>query len=614
MPKFNIEDYKAYKLEKKLSLPYIPKYELIETKDRAEEVRDILLQQTTLGLDIETTGLDPHTCEILLCQIATPNFCYILNCSKVSLVVWKPILENKNIVKVSHNAKFEYKFLKRHVDSFTTPMFCTMLAERILTSGTGQKADLQYVVNKYLGIHLDKDIRKNFVNRPRDIFTEEELAYAANDALILHPVCDIQIDMLQRDELINTALLEFNTMPAVAEIELKGCLLDEEKWRSLIEKAREKRSVIEKHLQELLKPACPQLDIWGNSTINLGSQQQILKALQKLGLDIESTGEKILAMSRTKETEALLEWRRWNTVVVRYGEKFLAKINKNTGRIHPEFNQLGTDTGRFSSEDPNGQQVPRYDPNDPDSLNFRSCFISAPKKVIGAFDFSQEELRIAAELSGDSAMMSAFVNKLDIHARAASFIFGIPLDKVTKEQRNTAKTTVFALLYGAGAYRIAGELKVSEQRAEEIINNFFKAYPGVKDYLRLTGNAAIKDGFSKTVAGRKRYYEIPSVDDLNYDKKIAAAQRESKNCRIQGSGADVMKQALCNFFYACKEKGYDDANIILIVHDEIVCEAREDQADGVFALLKKSMIEGFQYFFKRVPIEVDGKVNTYWEH
>lgn len=593
------------------TLPYTPVFELIETEERAKEAVKELSEFNVLAVDTETTGLDPFMSKLLLIQIATPNKCYILNCARVYPSVWNEILENKSILKIMQNASFDYKFLKVHAAGVSTgPVFDTMLAERLITVGLQRKTSLKYMANKYLGMDLDKEIRKGFVGAYRDKFSRSELMYAANDALILHEIYNRHIDMLQRDGLITAALLEFNTVIPIAEMELNGCLIDQTKWRTLLEVAKKNKIEAEDAIQKILLPICDQLTIFGHSTVNIASQKQLLHHLHKLGIKIGATDEQTLKGVDHPVAKLLLAWRGWNKVITSYGERFLSKINKKTGRLHANFNQARADTGRMSSSSPNLQQIPQSS----EEIDFRRCFISSQGYKLVTADFSQQELRIIAELSGDESFLSAYKNDEDIHTATAIRIWGgTPKQVKENGKRDIAKTVNFLMCYGGSAHTLSVRLEIDELEAEKIIEEYFKTYPKLKDYILKAGHFAVENGYSMTVSGRRRYYSIPSLDDEKYRQKIAAIKRKGANTPVQGSAADVTKQALCNFYYELERKKYD-AKILMTVHDEIVCEVREDQAEEVSKLLEESMIKGFTDFFKQIPMKADACIDTYWHH
>ena len=602
-----------YRDESRFFLPYTPNFEFVETIERALEVVEELKKFSILAVDTETTGLDPYKCRLLLLQIATTEKCYILNCVKVNPEIWAPILSDENILKILQNAKFDYKFLKVHANVSMRHIFDTMIAERLITVGLQNRVSLQYMAMKYLGMELNKEIRKDFVGVYRDKFSRSELLYAANDALILHEIYNIQIDALQRDNLITVALLEFKSVIPFAEMELSGVLIDQTKWKTLLQVAKKNLDTVESQINSMLLPVCSQLTIFGESTVNISSPQQLLGHLHKLGVQIPDTSDESLQDSEHEVCKLLIKWRHWNTVLKRYGEKFLSKIDKKTGRLYAQFNQVRAVTGRTSSDSPNLQQVPGFDPEDPDSLNFRSCFV-APKgyKIVGA-DYSNQELRILAEVSNESNMLSAFMKDADIHMNTACLVYNKDEKDVTKTERKKSKVTGFTIVYGGSAFTISKRLGIPKEEAEDILNAYFRAYPKVRDYITRSGNFAIENGYSASISGRRRNYRIPKLNDSEYDKKIGAIKRQAANARIQSAAADVSKQGMCNFFYSLEKTGLE-AKLIAFVHDEILVQAKEEDAEQVAKLLEESMISGFSDFFRKIPMRVDASISNCWDH
>lgn len=614
----NIEEYQEYKEERGFSLPYLPNYELIETEEKAKEAVEELMKERVVSVDTETTGLDPFNDRLLLLQVATPNKCFILNCTVVRPSLFNAVLSNQSILKIVQNAKFDYKFLKVHAGISMRPLFDTMLAEILLTAGKQSAASLQFMASKYLGLEISKDIRKDFVKTIRTKFTKAELLYAANDALMLHEIYNRQIDMLQRDEMVAVALLEFKTVVPLAEMELNGCLLDRNKWMAFLEISKKNRDTVEEKIQELIKPICNQLSIFGESTINISSQKQLLESLHKLGINVPDTSESWLKKIKHPIGPLLMEWRAWEKIISAYGSKFLAKINTATGRLHAEFNQIRAETGRMSSSRPNLQQIPGYNPdsdNDARSMvNFRSCFISSPGYKMLDADFSQQELRILACVSMDRNMIKAYLHDEDIHTKTALGIWGGTDEELRRSgKRKVAKIVNFLVSYGGSSVALAEQADLTEEEAADIIDGYFRTYPGVKTFLNNAGNFAVENGYSLTISGRRRYYDVPALDDPDYKKKISAIRRRGANSIIQGSASDVSKQALCSFFYECENKGLD-VRVLMIIHDEIVCEVKEDQAEEVAKLLEKSMIKGFSDFFKAIPMKADCVIDTCWKH
>lgn len=600
-------------LERGFLLPYTPNFEFFQTEEDAKKVIGILRLEKVLAVDTETSGLDPWTNNLLLLQIATPDKCYILNCVKVNPGVWNPILNDSSILKILQNVSFDYKFLKRHAGVDIRNVFDTMLAEQILVMGKGTPASLQYLSSKYLGIDLDKDIRLEFTRKGKQAvyFSRKELLYAANDALILHPIYSSQVNLLQRDGLINTALLEFNTVIPTAEMELNGIRLDATKWRTLLEVVKRNVKESENEIKKIFLPTCNQLTIWGECTINIASQKQLLVHLRKLGIELEDTQEYTLSNVTHPIGPLLLKWRGYNKLITSYGEKLLSRVNQKTNRLHTSLRQIGTDTARYSSSSPNLHQVPKFNPKDPDSLNFRSCFIPSVGNKMVCADYDQEELRILAEMSGDKELIEAYALGDDVHTKTAAALYNKSPSEITDGERSVGKTVNFSVGYGAGKYKIAGLLKISEEEAQEIIDNYFKTFSGVKHYMYRASNFVLSNSYAKSIIGRRRYFKLPSVEDDDYKKRISSVKRRGANMPIQSSGSDVGKQALCNFFYGAKERNLD-VQLLLMVHDEILCECPAEIAEDVSKLLEESMEEAFKTFFKKVPMKVDACIADHW--
>jgi DNA polymerase-1 len=408
-------------------------------------------------------------------------------------------------------------------------------------------------------------------------------------------------------------VLEFSAIKAFAEMELTGVVIDKGKWRTHLAIARQKRNTVETKLRKALTPVSSQLSVFGECTINLNSPKQLLKALNDLGLKVEATGEDALKRERHIVIDWLLEWRGWNTILERYGESLLDMINPVTGRIHTDFFQIGAASGRSASGKPNIQNIPRYDPSDPNSLDLRSCFVVPAGKKMTVADYSQQELRCLAELSLDNNLMYAYLHDEDLHTKTASYIYGVDKDKVSKAQRQTAKTINFAVSYGANKFRVADELKIEVDDAERIVNNYFQAYPGVRTYLQYTNNFAIQHGYTVNVDNRRRYFSIPTLDDPDYKKKMGSINREAGNTRIQGSCASVTRRALVLFLDKCEKEGLE-VELALVVHDEIACYNDASISNRVVKVLEDSMKEAWTYYFKKIPMKVDGVSSDTWKH
>jgi len=295
--------------------------------------------------------------------------------------------------------------------------------------------------------------------------------------------------------------------------------------------------------------------------INYRSPAQVREILKTFGFQVESTSLDSLKKIDHPFAKALIEHRRVSKLISSFAEKLPKHINPITGRIHPEFLQHGTDTGRFTCQNPNLQQIPQ-------NQEWRDLFVAVDGYKIITADYSQIELRILAEYSKDDKFLDAYKAGQDLHARTASEMFHISIDQVTKDQRNIAKTINFGLCYGMSAAGLSERLSITTDQAEEFINAYFRAYPQVKKTLQKLGIKAVTDCYSKTLLGRRRYYK--KAYSFSSQKSI---ERKGRNTPIQGTCGDILKKAI---FYLMENLKNLDARIINLVHDEIIVECREE--------------------------------------
>lgn len=588
-------------------------FQLIDTQEGLLSVLPLLEKEQTLGLDTEGTKLDPLTSKLLLVQIATPTKAYVFDCNKVDLTPLKPLLEADRPLKIAQNAKFDYGMLKAQAGITLGTLYDTMLAERIITCGLSRDISLRALADKYLGMKLDKTIRETFYEPGNPAlhgkFTKEQIEYAARDALILHEIFRKQFKLLQEEELVETAKLEFLVVPAVAEMELRGSLIDQKKWRAHIAELMEKRNASNKEIQDELRHLVDysQVDLFGNvsDSINLDSPVQLLETFKKLGVELPNTSESTLSKTDHPIAKKMLEYRGYEKMITSFGETILEKIHPKDGRLHPDFIQLGADTGRFACNNPNLQQIPA-------ESGFRSCFIASPGYKLITADYSQIELRIMAEVSEDPAFLEAFNKDVDLHTLTASQMFRLPLDKVDKEKRFQAKSINFGLMYGRGPASLGQQIGLSVEDSRKLLDVYFATYKKVKRWLDNMGRDALRYGYVRTLGGRKRSFIMPDRTDPDYQKLIGSIERQGKNMPIQGTSADITKYALVYIADEIKRKNYD-AYLIHTVHDEIVTEAREDIADEVAKMVEEQMIEGGKKLLKLVPIKVDVNIADCWE-
>jgi DNA polymerase I-like protein with 3'-5' exonuclease and polymerase domains len=580
-------------------------YELIQDSARLVEVADLLNAEPLLGVDTETDGLDPYTSRLLLLQVATPQKAYIVDCQRVDPLPLKPILESTRSLKILQNAKFDYKILKHIAGIELCNIFDTMLAERLLTAGRAREVSLRQLALKYAGVTMDKTIRKSFVGVKGDGYlSEEQLVYAARDALVMFEIQRTQQAELKKLRMTKVAELEFQCVAAVGDMELAGVKIDTDRWRAILTRVAVERDRAAEELNEMLAAVAKQATMFGVPTINLNSGPQLIEVFARLGVELADTSEATLIKAGDHPAiKKLLEYRSHEKTLSAFGEHLLALINPQTGRLHPDFNQYGADTGRFSCTNPNVQQIPA-------TSDFRSCFVAAEGYKLCTCDYSQAELRILAELSGDPAFVEAFRGGGDLHAITASQMFQVPLDQVQKQQRSAAKSINFGLAYGRGPGSLALQLGVSSDEAKALIEKYFQAYTGIQQWLDKAAREAVRKGYSETTLGRRRFYDVPDRNDPDYRQKIGSIERQGKNTPIQGGNADMTKIALVYLRSALR--GYN-ARVVNTVHDEIVVEVIAEQAEEVKKIVEHEMIRAGEQILQTVPVVADAAIGDYWK-
>jgi DNA polymerase-1 len=351
----------------------------------------------------------------------------------------------------------------------------------------------------------------------------------------------------------------------------------------------------------MLSAGVAQASLFGAAEINLDSQAQVSDALKNLGVPIpDSTrGWQLQPLANDYPVVGkLLEYRSVTKSLTSFGENILEFVKPETGRIHADFRQIGAPTGRFSCSKPNLQQIPH-------GPEYRKCFrAEAGKKLIVA-DYSQIELRILAEFSGDERFIEAFRSGRDFHSSAAAQVFGVSPSEVTPDQRTFAKRLNFGVVYGIGAQRLALITGFSDREAENILRRYFATYRGLDEWLRNAGRRAVEERSARTASGRMARFRF----DESERAQVASTQRNGKNMPIQGTSADILKRALTLLHRAIQGTS---ARLVNIVHDEILVEASAAEADSAAGELESAMVSAAREFIKNVPIEVDVSISDEW--
>jgi DNA polymerase I-like protein with 3'-5' exonuclease and polymerase domains len=450
-----------------------------------------------LFLDIETTGLDPFTCELVTLQLMTASGRSLILKDPKTLESLRHKLENNLIV--GQNLKFDSKFLKHKYGITLYNVYDTMLAEIAISGGelAGRKgASLKDLALKYCGVTLDKSEQCGF--KKGEALTAEQENYAVNDLKHLPQIMQQQqakIKLLGLEQVIDT---EMRALPAVVWLELSGMPIDLNKANEIKAKLVEQR---ENSLQILEKEFKPY-------TVNLNSPKQLKEALNRLQIPVTKTSSEELARFHGPVIEALKTFKEAEKLLNTFVEKIPEYVNSETGRIHSNFSQYGTKSGRFTSSSPNLQQQPSK------FTEWRSIYQAMPGNKIVTADYSQIELRILGQVSHDKEFIDAYNTGVDLHKLTASKVFKIPLEEVTKQQRSISKTVNFGIAYGMWIDGLMGNLtkagiKTEKEEAEQIIKGFYKAYPAVTKYLYDVSQEGLIKREIRNKAGRLMKFDRP---------------------------------------------------------------------------------------------------------
>jgi len=587
-------------------------YQVIKNSEDLCKAIEALTTQPVIGLDTETTELDPFTSRLRLIQLATSDRVYIFDFDHLTngdaakseaLAPLRRILEAPRPIKIAHNAKFDAKFIKHNLGVDLGGLFDTLLASQLVGAGDiEERHGLETVSSRYLNQSIDKSERLSNWNFE---LSEAQLEYAARDAAVLLPLREKLIERLKSDSLIKCAQLEFECVMPVVDIELAGFYMHKDRWLEQLGVVEKRRVELAEQLQEVLAEESSQGSLFGGpqrDDINLDSHQQLTQALNRLGIPVpDSTRNwKLQPLAAQYPIIAtLLEYRTVQKALTSYGENMIELINPVTKRLHADFRQIGAPTGRFACTNPNIQQVPH-------ALEYRRCFSGYPdgRRLIIA-DYSQIELRILAEFSGDRGFIDAFNSGADLHRVTASQVFNASLDQVTKEQRDFAKRLNFGVVYGIGAQRFALMTGLSVSDAENVLRRYFGTYRQLDNYLREAANRAVSERQARTASGRLVRFRY----DENDRQQISMTQRNGKNTPIQGTSADILKRALK---LLKEELSETSARVVNIIHDEIVVEADADEAESVAEKVERMMVTAAEDYLKTVPVKVEIEIADEW--
>ncbi len=495
---------------------------------------------------------------------------------KRGLALVAPMLENPAVLKVGHNLKYDMTVFANHGITLQGAVYDTMIEAFLLS--TGGLNDLNSLALKYLDRPTIKfeDVAGKGVKQKtfNQVDIEAATAYAAEDAdicLQLHQICFPKIEANQN---LNHILMniEMPLVPILAAMEQVGVLVDAAYLHQLSQNFSDKIAELEQQAFELA-------DIKFNLNSPKQLQDILFSRLQLPILEKTTTGQASTAESVLQELaihyelpRIILKHRSLSKLRSTYTDSLPTKINPTTGRVHTSYHQVGTWTGRFSSNDPNLQNIPI---RTEEGRSIRQAFIAPKGYKILAADYSQIELRIMAHLSKDQKLLTAFADHQDIHKVTAAEIFSVAISDVSSLQRRYAKAINFGLIYGMSAFGLAKQLGIDRHSAQVYIDKYFERYPGIKVYIEQIHRKAHELGYVETLFGRPLY--LPEINSKNLSRQ-RAAERMAINAPMQGTAADIIKCAMINVSHVIQSYSCY-IRMIMQVHDELVFEVKQNKVE-----------------------------------
>ena len=568
-------------------------------------VVNYLQKQNVLGVDTETEGMDFTCKKMIMFQIGDCDKQFVIDTRHISIEPLREILESKKIIKILHNAKFDYKFIKKWANIELDGVYDTFLAERVLHCG---KKDIRYglkhLVKKYFDKDLDKETRNKFVKLDGSPYTDRQIKYGAEDVEYLIKIKNLQEPKIEEHKLNNVVDLENKAVLAFADMEYNGLNLDTEKWSDIGDDFSIAAVSIHHDLDDIVMHH-PMLrkfvltyiqgdlfkdkEVLRKVGINWDSPKQVLEVFKTLIPELENVnGKELYKYSfRYDLIKKYIEYKEYKKLCTAYGEQFFKYLSSD-GKIHTSFNQI-LDTGRVSSSKPNMQQIPADN-------KFRNCFVAPKDWCFVSSDYSSQELNVIAYGSKDPVWIQALKEKKDLHSVCADLVYGDKWVKGAEDNcaymvnkskcncpkhqklRTYVKTINFGLAYGMGPNKLADTLQISIDEATSLIKKYFQAFPAIGGFLEKLGNFGKRYGYIKTFPpyNRKRWFSTwyPKIwNNKSASMELGSIERASKNTPIQGASADMTKLALV-LIHEYIKMTKAPVKMVMTVHDQIdtICE------------------------------------------
>jgi DNA polymerase-1 len=590
-------------------------YHLVDTPEAIQKLAAALAAQKEFCFDTETTHVEPTQAELVGMSFAYQvGEAYYVPVpagkaeAQAVVNIFRGVLEDEKIVKIAQNLKYDAIVFKWYGVEVRGAYFDTMVAHYLLEPE--MRHGMDYLAETYLSyspVSIETLIGKGKGQLSmRDVPVEKVCDYAAEDADVTLQLKQFFAPKLAEggvQSLFDT--IECPLIRVLADLEYEGVRIDSQYLANYSQE-------LEAQILQLEQSIYEQAGI----KFNIGSPKQVGDLLfERLKIPYKGAKTKTGQYSTDEDKlielapefpiiQTILNYRGLSKLKSTYVDALPKLVNPRTGRIHSSFNQALAATGRLSSNNPNLQNIPV---RTPEGAKVRRAFIprDAEHTLLSA-DYSQIELRLIAEISGDEAMLEAFQQGQDIHTATAAKVFNVPFDQVSREQRYQAKTVNFSIVYGAGATNLSRQLGIKRTDAKDLIDAYFAQYRGLKVYMDSVVEEARKNGYVTTLMGRRRY-----LRDINSKSSLerSNAERIAVNTPVQGSAADMIKVAMVNIHQELRQRGLQ-TKMILQVHDELVFDVPKDEVDTVKPIIVEKMRTALPQL--KVPIEVGIGTGENW--
>lgn len=590
-------------------------YHLADTPEKRKALIAILEKATNISIDTETTGRDANNVELVgLSFSITPGEAWFVPVPAVYSEAVEVVNEfahiyaNEKIEKTGHNLKYDIAVLSWYEATIKGPLFDTMIAHYLIEPDL--RHSMEYISAtclNYESINIESLIGKKNKNQItlREAPLDALVDYSCEDADITLRLRNLFEPILHKTHTYDLFHdIEMPLVPVLANMEAEGVKVDIDVLKAYSEELTQEIKSIE---QEIYKMA--------GQTFNIGSPRQLGEILfEKMKISDNfkftktkqhSTGEDILTklISKHAIVQHILDYRSLTKLKSTYIDALPLLVNPRTGRIHTTYNQAVAATGRLSSNNPNLQNIPIRTER---GREIRKAFVpKLPKNILLSADYSQIELRIIAEISGDAAMLEAFSKGLDIHTATAARIYNVDVSEVTRDMRRNAKTVNFGIIYGISAFGLSERLNIPRKEAADIISQYFIRFSGIRKYMDETILKAKSAGYVETIMKRRRY-----LRDINSSNAVVRsfAERNAINAPIQGSSADMIKIAMINIFKEF-ETNKLKSKMIMQVHDELVFDIVPGELEVAKSIIERCMKTAMTL---SIPIEVEISTGSNW--